>query len=732
MKTVAPDLTQFTLTTDADGIATLQWDMPGKSMNVFTDTTMAELDAVIDHVAGDPALKGCVIVSGKPDSFSGGADIRMLDGIAERARENEKTLGADEANRLFFEESRRLSLLFRKLETCGKPFAAAINGVCLGGAFELALACHFRVVSDDPKTRVALPEIKIGIFPGAGGTQRVARLVATGDALLMMMKGEPLKPQAAQKLNLVHAVTPKAEIVERAKDWIKAGGSAAQPWDQDGFKLPSGPVYSKAGMMVWPAASAILRKETQDNYPAAKALLQSVYEGLQLPMDAALRVESRYFAHILKGQVAKAMIRTLFVSMQALNKGARRPIGEPATSISRIGVIGAGFMGAGIATVAALAGIDVVLIDRDQASADKGLASADKVMASRVAKGRATEAERAAFLVRITPTADFSALTDVDLVVEAVFEDPSVKAETIKKAEAAMPASAVFASNTSTLPITDLAHHFSRRSDFIGIHFFSPVDRMQLVEIIMGKETGPKALATAFDFVRLIGKTPIVVNDARGFFANRCVLNYLLEGHLMLHEGVPPAMIENAARMAGMPVGPLALTDEVAVDLIHKILKATKAALGPQAVDPVQEAMLTSMVESHGRFGRKNGKGFYEYPEGAPKRLWSGLSEFRTQALDPDSIDIRELKHRLLVTQALEAARSIEEGIVTDPREADVGAILGFGFAPYTGGPISMIDGLGPNRFVALCEALANQHGPRFLPNAQLRAMALKGERFYP
>jgi len=729
---VAPQLTQFSILSDADGIATLQWDMPGKSMNVFTDTTMAELDAVIDHVAGDPAIKGCVIVSGKPDSFSGGADIRMLNGLAERARENEKTQGADESNRLFFEESRRLSLLFRKLETCGKPFAAAIHGVCLGGAFELALACHFRVVSDDSKTRVGLPEIKIGIFPGAGGTQRVARLSATGDALLMMMKGEPLKPQAAQKLNLVHAVTSKAGIVQRAKDWIKAGGAGLQPWDQDGFKLPSGPVYSKAGMMVWPAASAILRKETQDNYPAAKALLQSVYEGLQLPMDAALRVESRYFAHILKGQVAQAMIRTLFVSMQSLNKGARRPLGEPATSIRRIGVIGAGFMGAGIATVAALAGIDVVLIDRDQVAADKGLASADKVMAGRVAKGRATETERTAFLARITPTADFSALADVDLVVEAVFEDPAVKAETIKKAEAAMPASAVFASNTSTLPITDLAHHFSRRPDFIGIHFFSPVDRMQLVEIIMGKETGPKALATAFDFVRLIGKTPIVVNDARGFFANRCVLNYLLEGHLMLHEGVPPAMIENAARMAGMPVGPLALTDEVAIDLIHKILKATKAALGSKAVDPVQEAMLTSMVETHGRFGRKNGKGFYEYPEGAPKRLWSGLSEFRTRALDPDSIDIAELKHRLLVTQALEAARSIEEGIVTDPREADVGAILGFGFAPYTGGPISMIDGLGPNRFVALCEALANQHGPRFLPNAQLREMAVKGERFYP
>ncbi|NBQ39046.1 MAG: 3-hydroxyacyl-CoA dehydrogenase, partial [Alphaproteobacteria bacterium] len=457
----------------------------------------------------------------------------------------------------------------------------------------------------------------------------------------------------------------------------------------------------------------------------------SVYEGLQLPMDAALRVESRYFAHILKGQVAHAMIRTLFVSMQALNKGARRPPNEPATTIKRIGVIGAGFMGSGIATVAALAGIEVVLIDRDQSSADRGKANADKVMTNNVAKGRATESEREAFLARITPTEDFGLLKNVDLVVEAVFEDPSVKAETIQKAEAAMPSSVVFASNTSTLPISELAHHFSRPVDFIGIHFFSPVDRMQLVEIIVGKQTGSKALAMAFDFVRKIGKTPIVVNDARGFFANRCVLNYLLEGHLMLQEGVPPAMIENAARMAGMPVGPLALSDEIAIDLIYKILKATKAALGPHAVNQVQESILNSMVENHHRLGRKSGGGFYDYPKDAPKRLWTGLTEFQSKQLDPETISVSDLKHRLLVTQALEAARSIEEGIVTDPREADVGAILGFGFAPYTGGPISMIDGIGPNRFVALCEALANQYGDRFLPNALLKKMAAAGEQFY-
>ena len=724
-------LTQFRFETAPDGIATLTWDMPDKGMNVFSAETMAELEAVIDHVVSTESIRGCVITSGKPDSFSGGADIRMLAAIAEAARARGKTLGEAEANRLFFEDSRRLSLLFRKLETSGKPFAAAIHGVCLGGAFELALACHFRIASDDAKTKLGLPEIKIGIFPGAGGTQRVARLMPTGDALLMMMKGEALSAEAALKANLVHAVAGKGDLVAHARQWIAEGGSPVQPWDRDGFRLPSGLVHSKAGMMVWPAANAICRRETFDNYPAAKALLKSVYEGLQVPMDAGLRIESRYFAHVLKSPEAKAMIRSLFVSMQAINKGARRPKAEPTTPLKRIGVIGAGFMGAGIATVAALAGMTVVLIDRDAASAEKGKTSADRVMKGRVAKGRASEADRTAFLDRILPTADFAALSDVDLVIEAVFEDPAVKDATIRKAEAAMPASAVFASNTSTLPISDLAGSFSRPADFVGIHFFSPVDRMMLVEIIRGRQTGDKAVAAAFDFVRALGKTPIVVNDARGFFANRCVLNFLLEGHLMLAEGVPPAMIENAARMAGMPVGPLALSDEIALDLVHRILSATKAALGDDAVNPTQDRLIDALVSGEGRLGRKNGKGFYDYPESGPKRLWKGLSSFAEQVLDPDTIDVERLKQRILVTQALETARSIEEGIIMDPREADIGAILGFGFAPYTGGPVSMIDGMGAERFVALCESLEQDYGSRFRPNADLRTMAASGARYY-
>ncbi len=724
-------LTQFHFEIDADGIALLTWDAPGRSMNIFIDETMKDLDHVIDHVVANDMIKGCVITSGKSDSFSGGADIRMLEAMAERARVNEKTLGADEANRIFFEESRSLSLLFRKLETCGKPFAITIHGICLGGATELALACHYRILSDDKKTRIGLPEIKIGIFPGAGGTQRVARLAPTADALLMMMKGEALKPDAAQKLNLIHDSAPQSELIMRAKAWIKQGGSPIAPWDHEKFKLPSGPIYSKAGMMVWPAASAICRKETFDNYPAAKALIQSVYEGLQVPMDVALRIESRYFAHILKSKEAKAMIRSLFVSMQALNKGARRPQTIASKKFKRIGIIGAGFMGAGIATVASLAGIDVVLIDRDEASAQKGKATADKTISSRVAKGRATEAERDAFLARINPTADYTLLADCELVIEAVFEDPHVKDETIREAEAAMGSDVIFASNTSTIPISDLAASFSRRQDFIGIHFFSPVDRMMLVEIIKGKETGPEAIAAAFDFVRAIGKTPILVNDARGFYANRCVLNYLLEGHLMLDEGIPPALIENAARMAGMPVGPLALSDEIALDLIFKIMKATQAALGDAALNPVQARLISTLVEKMERYGRKNGHGFYEYPKEGPKYLWSGLSALTTRNQTPDNFDVQELKDRLLMTQALEAARSMEEGILEDAREADIGAILGFGFAPFTGGPLSMIDGMGVQTFIERCDNLARKHGPRFKPPQNLETMAGSGRTFY-
>ncbi|WP_375408410.1 3-hydroxyacyl-CoA dehydrogenase NAD-binding domain-containing protein [uncultured Methylobacterium sp.] len=724
------NLTNFRFETDADGIALATWDMPGRSMNVFTAQVMEDLHGIIDAVVADPAIKGCVITSGK-DNFSGGADLTMLQGLGQEFERLKAERGEEEAMVRFFEESRRLTLLFRKLETCGKPFAAAVSGICLGGAFELALSCHHRVLSDDDKTRVGLPEIKVGLFPGAGGTQRVPRLMQTGDALQMLFKGEQIRPLMAKNMGLAQEVAPKAEIVAKAKAWIKAGGSAVAPWDVPKFKAPSGKVYSPAGMMIWPPANAIYRRETHDNYPAAKAILGAVYEGLQLPMDLALKIESRYFAKILRSKEAAAMIRTLFLSMGELNKGARRPKDVAPTSVKKVGVVGAGFMGAGVAYVSANAGMEVVLVDQSMEAAEKGKAYAHKLMTGQINKGRAKTADRDALLARITASADYADLKGCDLVIEAVFEDPKVKAEVIAKVEAAIGEDVIFASNTSTLPISGLAKASARPEQFVGIHFFSPVEKMMLVEIIKGEQSGDRAVATALDYVRAIKKTPIVVNDSRGFFANRCVTAYLLEGHKMFLEGVPAAMIENAGRLAGMPVGPLSLNDEVALDLGLKIARAAEAQLGPDAVDAGQKNLLVTLVETEGRLGRKNKKGFYDYPEGAPKRLWPGLKALQPRTLDPDTIDVAELKHRFLVVQALEAARTVGEGVVTDPREADVGSILGFGFAPFTGGALSYIDFMGAKTFADLARGLEAKHGPRFAVPDNVAAMAETGGTFY-
>jgi 3-hydroxyacyl-CoA dehydrogenase/enoyl-CoA hydratase/3-hydroxybutyryl-CoA epimerase len=724
------NFTNFRFEVDGDGIALATWEMKDRSMNVITGQVMDELSRIIETVASDEAIKGCVITSGK-ESFSGGADLTMLQASNAEYMRVAKEKGEEAANTFLFEESRKLSLLYRRLETCGKPFAIAIHGVCLGGAFELALACHFRVLSDADSTRVGLPEVKVGLFPGAGGTQRVARLMQTGDALQMLFKGEQIRSLMARNMGLVHAVAPRDQVVEAAKDWIRNGGSAVAPWDQKGYKLPSNKVYSAAGMQIWPPANAIYRRETQDNYPAIRAILETVYQGLQLPMDLALRVESRWFAKILRSKEAAAMIRTLFISMQDLNKGARRPKDVPPTTIKKVGVVGAGFMGASVAYVTANAGLEVVLIDRDVEAAEKGKAHSHKLISDQIMKGRAKTSDRDALLSRIKATADYSDLADCDLVIEAVFEDPAVKAEVIGKVEAAIRPDCIFASNTSTLPISGLAGNSKKPDQFIGIHFFSPVEKMMLVEIILGKETGDKALAAALDYVRLIRKTPIVVNDSRGFFANRCVLAYILEGHLMFTEGLAPAMIEQAGRQAGMPVGPLSLNDEVGVDLGLKILKATKAQLGEGSIVPQQEELLTRLVEKEGRLGRKNRKGFYDYPESGQKRLWPGLKDLQAKHVEAEFVDMQELKQRLLVTQALEAARTVEEGVITDPREADVGSILGFGFAPYTGGALSYIDFMGAKAFVELCRTLQARHGDRFAPPRILLDMAASDETFY-
>ncbi|MGK9200139.1 3-hydroxyacyl-CoA dehydrogenase NAD-binding domain-containing protein [Sinorhizobium meliloti] len=721
--------TNFKIETDADGIALVTWDMPDKSMNVFTEEVMKELDAIINQTTADPGVKGVVVTSGK-SSFSGGADLSMIKSMFTFQAE-EKKKDPDNAARRLFDLVGRMTGLFRKLETSGKPWVSAINGTCMGGAFEMSLACHGRVASNAKSVKIALPEVKVGIFPGAGGTQRVPRLTNTQDALQMMTTGSSLTPARAKAMGLVHEVVDPDKLIEAAKAMIKNGLKPVQPWDEKGFKLPGGGIWTPASAQLWPAASGILRRETYGNYPAAIAILKCVYEGLQVPFDTALKIEQRYFTEILQTTEAFSMIRSLFVSMQELGKGARRPAGVPKTELRKVGVVGAGFMGASIAYVTAAGGIPVTLIDRDMEAAEKGRTHSEGLVKDAIGKGRLTKEEGEALLSRITPSADYGDLKDAGLVIEAVFEDRQVKKDVIEKVEAVIAEDAIFASNTSTLPITGLARNSKRPDRFIGIHFFSPVEKMMLTEVILGKETGDRALAAALDYVAAIRKTPIVVNDTRGFYVNRCVFRYIHEAYDMLIEGVPPAMIENAAKMAGMPVGPLSLNDEVAIDLSQKILKAAVADLGEKAVDPRHMALIDKMVDELDRRGRKNGKGFYEYPaKPARKYLWPGLKELYPQK-DAGEIEVGVLNQRLLVTIALEAARTIEEGIVTDPREADVGSILGFGFAPYTGGTISYIDGMGAKAFVELCEKLAADHGDHFRPTPLLKEMAAKGETFY-
>ncbi|MER9410769.1 MULTISPECIES: 3-hydroxyacyl-CoA dehydrogenase NAD-binding domain-containing protein [unclassified Mesorhizobium] len=721
--------TNFTVDTDADGIALVTWNMPDRSMNVFTEEVMNELDKIIDQVVADAAIKGAVITSGK-DSFSGGADLTMLQKML-AVFAKEKTKDPEKAAQLLFDNAGRMGGLWRKLETSGKPWVSAINGTCMGGAFELSLACHGRVAADSEKVKMALPEVKVGIFPGAGGTQRVPRLTDQQQALQMLTTGQTLSPQKAKAMGLIHEIAEPGKLIETAKAMIRNGLKAVQPWDEKGFKLPGGLIYSPAGFNLWPPAIAILRRETYGNYPAAAAILKCVYEGLLVPFDTGLRIEQRYFTEIMQSKEAAAMIRSLFVSLQELNKGARRPAGVPETKFKKIGILGAGFMGAGIAFVTAKAGIPVVLLDRDMASAEKGKAHSDSLISDQVKKGRAKPEEKDRLLSLITPTADYADLAGCDLVVEAVFEDSAVKKTATEQAEAVLKSSAVFASNTSTIPITALAKNSARPKNFVGIHFFSPVDKMMLVEIILGKKTGDKALATAIDFVRAIKKTPIVVNDTRGFYVNRCVLRYMSEAYKMLIEGVPAPMIENAAKAAGMPVGPLALTDETAIDLAQKIMKQTIRDLGDKSVDPRQMALINTLVDTHGRFGRKNGKGFYDYPaKPAKKKLWPGLKDLYPQ-LEAEKVDYEELQQRLLVTIALEAARVMEEGIVTDPREADVGSILAFGFAPFTGGALSYIDGIGIGEFVRIAKGLQKKYGAEFKAPKLLLDLAEKGETFY-
>ncbi len=719
-------LKNFNIDIDADGVALVSFDVPERSMNTLTAEVIAELPLLVERLTSNAAVKGVVITSGKATGFCAGADLGDLGGELAAAGDDEASLQAA------YDAAFKLQSAYRALETCGKPVAAAINGLALGGGLELALACHYRVVADDNRIQLGLPETKVGLFPGGGGTQRLPRLIGVQAALLAISEGKTFRPQEAKGAGFIHEVVAAPDVVAAAKTWVKTG-KPIQPWDDKSFKIPGGGPYHPQGIQVFLMGNALLRKQSYGNYPAVVNMMKAVYEGLQVPMDAALRIETRYFVKTLATPQAKAMIRSLFLSLQELGKGAVRPEGQPKSDPKKVAVLGAGMMGAGIAYVQAMAGIETVLIDVSQEAADNGKAHAADLIAKRVSRGQMTQAKADQTLALITPTTDFSAVKGSDLVVEAVFETREIKADVTRKTEVHLSEDAVFGSNTSTLPITGLAEASTRPENFIGIHFFSPVDKMMLVEIILGEKTSQATIAKAVDYVLKIKKTPIVVHDSRGFYTSRCFSTYLTEGLAMLKEGYAPALIDNVGRMTSMPRGPLEMHDDVALDLSYKIGQQTRADLGAAYVPNPGEDIVARMVADLGRYGRKNKKGFYDYPDDrSPKTLWKGLAELAPVKFDDSTPElVEELKTRLLYRQAVECARCWEEGVVTDVREADLGAILGWGFAPWTGGPISLIDSIGLKRFVETCDRLAATYGERFTPPALLRDLAAKGDTFY-
>ncbi|MET0371188.1 MAG: 3-hydroxyacyl-CoA dehydrogenase NAD-binding domain-containing protein [Sphingobium sp.] len=712
----------ITFDIDADGIATLTIDVPDQTMNVIGPDFLADLDAAITRLSSEEAIKGAAIASGKDSGFMAGMDLKFFGAMLAKA-------GPNPAPAALFDDLFSLNALFRRLETCGKPVAVAIEGTCVGGGFELALACHHRVVGDNPKTQLGLPEILIGLFPGGGGSQRLPRLIGVQTALIYMLQGKLFRPAEAAMLKAVDEVVPAGAALEAAKAWVKANPRAfVQPWDRKDFKFPGGVGQFNPGFIqTMVAATPMTLKTTQGNMVAPPALLSAVYEGVQLLFDRAIRIESKYFAKVAADPQAGNMIRTLFVNKNAAERGARRPKGEPKAPTKKLAMLGAGMMGAGIATVAAQAGVEVVLFDRDLAFAEKGKAHVEAELKKRLGKGMTPE-KMAATLALVTPTADYAALAGADFVIEAVFEDVSIKAEVTKKVEEVLGAGTIFGSNTSTLPITRLAKAWGNPANFIGVHFFSPVEKMPLVEIILCKETGPAAIAKALDFVAQIRKTPIVVHDSRGFYTSRSFGTYVQEGVEMVAEGINPALIENAGRQIGMPTGPLAVGDEVSIELGARIVAATRAALGDAYVPQRSDALMEEMV-ALGRLGRKSAKGWYDYPEGAPKRLWQGLGDLHRRAAQQP--DVGSVKERLLYRQLVECARCFAEGVLETPEDGDLGAIFGWGFAPWTGGPFSHMDTLGIAQVVAVLDRLAARHGERFAAPAQLRDMAAMGATYY-
>ncbi|MCM2579894.1 3-hydroxyacyl-CoA dehydrogenase NAD-binding domain-containing protein [Streptomyces meridianus] len=709
---------------DDTGVVTLVLDDPGQSANTMNAAFGASLEAVADRLEAEKdTVRGVIVTSAKKTFFAGG-DLRDL-----------KSIGPDQAQRAF-DAGMSVKRNLRRLETLGKPVVAAINGAALGGGYEIALACHHRIALDARGSKIGLPEVTLGLLPGGGGVVRTVRLLGITDALLkVLLQGKQYDPRRALEAGLVHEVAETdEEMLSAARAFIDAHPESQQPWDAKGYRIPGGTPSDPKFAANLPAFPANLKKQVNGApYPAPRNILAAAVEGSQVDFETAQVIEARYFTELVTGQTAKNMIQAFFFDLQAVNSGANRPQGIEPRTVRKVAVLGAGMMGAGIAYACAKAGIDVVLKDVTLDAAERGKAYSQGLLDKALAKGRTTQEKRDALLARITPAADPQAVAGCDAVIEAVFEDTALKHKVFQEIEDIIEPDALLCSNTSTLPITSLAEGVQRRQDFIGLHFFSPVDKMPLVEIIKGEQTGDEALARAFDLVRQIRKTPIVVNDSRGFFTSRVIGHFINEGVAMVAEGVDPASVEQAAGQAGYPAKVLSLMDELTLTLPRKIRdetrRAVEAAGGTWQPHPA-DAVIDRMVDDFERPGRSGGAGFYEYADGARTRLWPGLREHFTK---PDTaIPFEDLKERMLFVEAIDTVRCIEEGVLTSVADANIGSILGIGFPGWTGGVLQYVNGYegGLSGFVERARELQAAYGDRFAPPALLVEKAGKGETF--
>jgi 3-hydroxyacyl-CoA dehydrogenase/enoyl-CoA hydratase/3-hydroxybutyryl-CoA epimerase len=709
-------------TKDQDNIVTLTLDSTGQSANTMNGEFRVSLHEVAAKLKAETELAGVIITSAKKTFFAGG-DLDELIQV--------KLSDANE----FFEMIESLKADMRTIETLGKPVVAALNGTALGGGWEIALATHHRIALADPKTKFGLPEVTLGLLPGGGGVVRMVRLLGLQTAFPFLMEGKQFDVKKAVGLGLVHDTgATMDEVLQKARDWIKANPpsikATQQPFDVKGYKIPGGDPRTPAVAQMLAIAPAMLRDKTKGCYPAPEAIMSAAAEGASVDVDTALRIESRYFTQITTGQVAKNMVGTFWFQLNALKAGHSRPEGIAPWKATKVGVLGAGMMGSGIAYSTAIKGVEVVLKDVSAEAAEKGKSYSQKLLEKRVSRGSLTAEKKDAILASITATADAADLAGCDLIIEAVFENRELKAKVTQEAEAQLVAGGVMASNTSTLPITGLSKASKDATHFVGLHFFSPVDKMQLVEIIKGKDTSPETLARAFDYVLQIGKTPIVVNDSRGFFTSRVFGTFINEGIRLVAEGIHPARIEMAALKAGMPIGPLAIQDEVSLTLTEHITDQTRKDMQAEGKDlTVQptEAVVKSLIHEHNRKGKAAGAGFYDYPEGGKKHLWSGLSQWLKPEVQISEHDIIE---RILFVQALDTVRCLEEGVLESVQDANIGSIFGIGFAPWTGGAIQYINQYGVEKALKRAEELTAKYGERFTPPQLLKDKAAKGELF--